>query len=300
MPDHPDTLSKYTDVTTAGHILQSNCLRWSAPALYRDPFELNHRTNLSFEPQTLLSSVIRTACGMIFAREDPRGASPLTQVIRRWRDEERFASPEEAEEVLQELMARMVDQRQSELDEMMSDWRRYTRSLRVCSFSAKADNLTAWQYFADSHRGAVLKFQCGENTTLTSPQQVQYHPARPEITSLKEQLNVVLHNEKLHSQDFFAEKFLCKQPAAKGEQEWRCFFNVDSAEAAKSTDEKDWYSDRPFAAEELRAVYFGAFMKTEDKQQLLATLKHRYPSTKVFQAEAVAGKYEISFNRIQH
>ncbi|WP_020210236.1 hypothetical protein [Gilvimarinus chinensis] len=300
MPEHPDTLSKYTDATTAVHILQSRRLRWSAPALYRDPFELNHRSTLSFDPQTLLTSVIRTACGMIFAREDPRGASPLAQVIRRWRDEERFASPEEAEEVLQELMARMVDQRQSELDEMMSDWRRYTRSLRICSFSAKADNLTAWQYFANSHKGAVLKFQCGENTSLTSPQPMQYVPARPEITNLKEQLNVVLHNETLRTQDFFADKFLCKQPAAKGEQEWRCFFNVDAAEAAKSTDESDWYSDKSFPAEELRAVYFGAYMPTEDKQRLLTVLKQKYPDTKVFQAETVAGKYEISFGRIQH
>lgn len=298
MPDHPDTLAKYATAATARKLLESQALRFSAPALYVDPFELNHRTPLSFDPQTLLQSVIRTACGMIFAREEPRGASPLSTVIRRWRDEERFASPEEAEEVLNELMARMVDQRQDEIDAMMSDWRRYTRSLRICSFSAKADNLIAWQYYADSHTGAVLRFQCGENTVLKNPLQVHYNPARPEITTLKEQLNVVLHNERLQSQEFFQDKFLSKQPAAKGEQEWRCFFNVDAAEAGKSTDEKDWYSQVTFEPEHLKAVYLGAFMSVEDKKTLLEILQKRYPGTKVFQAEAVPGKYEISFSRV--
>lgn len=298
MPDHPDTLSKYTDADTACQILQSQTLRWSAPTLYNDPFELNHKTPLSFDPQTLLQSVIRAACGMIFAREEPRGTAPLTTVIRRWRDEERFDSPEEAEEVLEELMARMVDQRQSDIDEMMSDWRRYTRSLRICSFSAKADNLTAWQYYADSHRGAVLKFQCGEGTSLKHPKAVQYSPARPEITRLQEQLNVVLYNDKLRSQDSFEDKFLSKQPTAKGEQEWRCIDSVGAEEANKTTDEALWYSDRPFEAEHLRAIYLGAFMSVADKKRLLEFVQALYPDTKVFQAEAVPGKYEIGFNRI--
>ncbi|MDO3388289.1 DUF2971 domain-containing protein [Gilvimarinus sp. SDUM040013] len=298
MPDHPDTLAKFAEADTAFKILESQCLRWSAPVLFSDPFELNHRTALAFDPQTLLQSVIRAACGMIFAREEPRGASPLATVIRRWRDEERFGSPEEAEEVLSELMARMVDQRQDEIDELMGDWRLYTRSLRICSFSAKVDNLTAWQYFANEHRGAAFKFQCGDDTPLRHPQAVRYNLARPEITSLKEQLNVVLYNEKLRSQEFFEDKFLVKQPSAKNESEWRCLMNVNAEESAKSTDESLWYSDVKFAPEHLRSVYLGAFMPVATKKKLVELVTEKYPETKIFQAEATPGKYEIGFSRV--
>lgn len=298
MPDHPDTLAKFATAQTAYTILQNQTLRWSAPTVFADPFELNHKTALAFDPQTLLQGVIRTACGMIFAREEPRGASPLATVIRRWRDEERFASPEEAEEVLGELMARMVDQRQDDIDEMMADWRLYTRSLRICSFTAKADNLTAWQYFADSHRGAALKFQCGDGTSLPRPLAVKYNLARPEISTLKEQLNVVLHNETLRPQDTFEDKFLIKQPSAKNEQEWRCLMNVSADEASKNTDESQWLVDRPFDEEQLRAVYLGAFMSIDDKKRLLELVTKKYPGTKVFQAQAVAGKYEVEFVRV--
>ncbi|HEY7886295.1 MAG TPA: DUF2971 domain-containing protein, partial [Cellvibrionaceae bacterium] len=184
MPDHPDTLSKYCSADTALNIITAGALRWHAPHLLADPFELNHRTTLAFDPQSLLEHVIRAACGMIFAREEPRGSSPLATVIRRWRGEERFASPEEAEEVLTELMARMVDQRLAELDNLMSDWRLYTRRLRLCTFSAKPDNLTCWQYHAERHTGAVLRFQCGEDSSLGVPEAVKYSLNRPEITTL--------------------------------------------------------------------------------------------------------------------
>ncbi|MBU2884641.1 DUF2971 domain-containing protein [Gilvimarinus agarilyticus] len=298
MPDHPDTLAKFAQAECAYKILDQQSLRWSAPVLFSDPFELNHRTALAFDPQTLLQSVIRTSCGMIFAREEPRGNSPLATVIRRWRDEERFSSPEEAEEVLGELMARMVDQRQEEIDETMGHWRLYTRSLRICSFSAKADNLTAWQYFADEHRGAVLKFQCGDDSCLPHPKPVRYNQTRPEITTLKEQLNVVLYNEKLRPQEYFEDKFLLKQPSSKNEQEWRCLMNVSPEDAVKTTDEKQWFTEVPFASEHLRSVYLGAFMPVETKKQFLELVSKKYPNTKIFQAEPVAGKYEIEFTRI--
>ncbi|WP_339899932.1 DUF2971 domain-containing protein [uncultured Gilvimarinus sp.] len=298
MPEHPDTLAKYCPAHSALSIVESQTIRWSAPAMFADPFELNHRTTLAFDPHSLLDSVIRAACGMIFARDEPRGNSPLSMVIRRWRDEERFASPDEAEEALHELMARMVDQRQSEIDEMMSDWRQYTRALRICSFSTKADNLTAWQYYADCHRGAVLKFACGEHTALPHPKAVHYNPVRPEISSLKEQLNAVLHNESLRPQETFEEKFLSKPPTAKGEKEWRCFTQAHDESGLRDNDEQHWYLDRPFAKNELKAVYLGAFMPVTDKKALLNTLNTAYPDTKVFQAQPVAGKYEVAFTRL--
>jgi hypothetical protein len=297
LPEHPDTLAKYCHPQAALAAIESQTLRWSAPALFADPFELNHRTTLAFDPHSLLDNVIRTACGMIFAREQPRGHSPLAMVIRRWRDEERFASPEEAEDALHELMARMVDQRQADIDEMLSDWRRYTRALRICAFSTKADNLIAWQHYADGHRGAVLKFACGEGTSLPHPKPVNYHPARPEISTLKDQLNAVLYNEQLHPQDTFEDKFLSKPPSAKGEKEWRCFTEAGD-EDLRNTNEQHWYLDRPFEQEELKAVYLGAFMRVADKKALLAAVKQHAPQAKVFQAAPVAGKYEVAFTRV--
>src|SRR5690625_4449385 len=100
VPECPETLARYCTAEAAGKILSSRQRRWHGPHLLADPFELTHQSRLGFDPATLLDAAIRTATAMIFARELPRSNSPLMAVVRRWREEERFDSQEEAEEVL--------------------------------------------------------------------------------------------------------------------------------------------------------------------------------------------------------
>ena len=63
----------------------------------------------------------------------------------------------------------MVDSRQAIIDKVMADWRQFSRGARICSFSAKPDNLSCWHRFADSHKGIAIRFQCGEYTELPKP-----------------------------------------------------------------------------------------------------------------------------------
>lgn len=298
MPDHPDTLAKYCTVDSALTTLQTQTLRWCAPYLLGDPFELSHRSTLAFDPKSLLDHVVRAACGMIFAREEPRGNSPLATVIRRWRGEERFASPEEAEEVIEELMARMVDQRLAELDDLMSEWRQYTRHLRILTLSAKHDNLSCWQYQAERHTGAALRFRMGEDSTFGTPEPVRYGLHRPEITTLKEQLNAVLYQERVEAQLYFQNKFLYQPQISKHEQQWRCFFSATDEPSTKQADDQQWFDERVFDLDELEAVYLGANMQTEHKQAIVDILATDYPSVKVFQASIIPGRYDIEFGRV--
>jgi len=299
VPEHPDTLAKFCSAASAEKILSARRLRWSAPHLLSDPFELTHQTQLNFDPMTLLDGVIRTATGMIFSREEPKSQSALATVIRRWRDEERFASPEEAEEVLKELMSRMVDQRQESIEETMADWRRFTRELRICCFGARPDNLPSWQRHADGHRGAALRFQCGEFTSQPDPKPVDYSPNRPEITTFKEQINAILHHEDVKAQDRFLQKFLVKPPMASEEQEWRCFYHAKDQASSRENDDSLWYDDRPFEKSDLSSVYLGAFMSNNDKHRITALVQEQYPNANIFQARPIPGKYEIEFTRLK-
>ncbi len=298
MSNPPDTLTKYCSAETAIKMLQSQSLRWSAPYLFSDPFELSHKSPLCFDPQLLLENVIRSACGLLFARDEPRGTSPLSTAIRRWRDEERFASPEEAEDVLRELMARMVDQKQEEIDETMNNWRLYTRHLRICNFSEKPDNLTCWEYFADRHHGIALKFHCTEGKDIIDPQQVIYSPNRPEVMGLKEQVDAILHNQSLKPEPYFQEKLLFKSPLNKNEREWRCFYSTGIEDKTKNIDENDWHEDRVFDERSLSSVYFGLHTPVATKKIIIKLVKKKYPHVKVFQASTVNEKYDLSFSRI--
>lgn len=295
----PETLVKYCTAETAQQILSSQTLRWSAPHEFSDPFELNHQTQLNFDPHMMLQAAIKTASALIFGKDAPRGNTPMMAAIRRWREEERFGSPEEAEEVLTELLSQVVNQRQIGLDQMMMDWRKFTRTLRICCFSMKADNLSAWQNFADHHRGIALRFQCGEFTALPKPSKVEYSNVRPEITTLKEQLAGIINHERIQPQNAFYEKFTIKPNICADEQEWRCFTQqTEDLSSNNSTNSQIGYSDIKFERSEITAIYLGAFTDAKMKRAIYDLIKEQYGQAKLFQAKAVSGKYEIEFERI--
>ncbi len=293
----PESLIKFCTANTAHQILAQQKLRWSAPYLFSDPFELNHETQLNFDPQSLLKAAIQTAAGLIFSKEVPRGSTPLMAAIRRWRDEERFGSPDEAESVLRDLLAQVVDHRQSSIDQMMTDWRKFARTLRICSFSGKPDNLSAWQHFADSHRGVAIRFRCGEYTALPAPERVIYRSSRPEITTLKQQLDVVINSERFVAQDHFYEKVTTKPIFCSSEDEWRCFTQAEDTLNSTPTT-KDWYQDKKFERSEIEAIYFGIYTPTKVKRAIYELIKENYAQAKIYQARAVTGEYDLAFDRI--
>jgi len=296
--DTPEHLVKFCTTDTAKKILQSQSLRWSAPHLFSDPFELTHETQLGFDPHVLLQAAIKMAAAMIFGKDAPQGSTPLLNAIRRWREEERFASPDEAEDVMKDLLSQVVDGRQKVIEHMMTEWRKYVRTMRIASFSAKPDNLAAWQYFADNHTGVAIRFEAGEGTGLPKPKKIAYKAVRPEVSTLKEEMGVIMKGGQYIAQEHFLEKFTCKPLTCSNEQEWRCFFHSQESLSEESKPESEWYEDRRFERSDINAVYFGAFTPIAEKRAIFELIKEKYGQARIFQSKTIAGKYEIEFERI--
>lgn len=293
-----DIVYKFCSAESAKRILTNKTLRWSTPALLHDPLELDHTTRLSFNQQDLIKGAIKTAISMIFAREAPKGNAPLLTAIRRWRDEERFNSPEEAEHVLQELLSQMVDQRQEAINKIMSDWQDFTKKLRICCFCSKWDNLVDWQLRAANHTGVVLRFELQGAKSFGEPQAVNYVNERPAITTMMEQLNIVINAERFMAQEKFAEKFTVKAAAYKSQQEVRCFYQLQESDPAPGNDPSQWFLDRPFEEDAFKGVYFGLNTSLPDKQAIWDLVKGNFTGIKQHKIKLVRGKYDLEAERL--
>jgi hypothetical protein len=293
-----DSLIKFTDRAGALHILSEQKLRWSAPDLFADPFELSSLSELNFDVDSLLDSTIKLASSMIFAPEQPKGDSPLISAIRRWREEDRFNSPEEAHGVLRELLSKMVDYRQVQLRVAMAKWQEYVRQVRICAFSAKPDNVTAWELFGENHKGVAIRLVPGQTEPFASAKAVVYQTERPQLTSLREQLGSILHNRRDTMVERFKDHWFVKGTHRKLEQELRCVQMSTQDISIEDTDSKNWYEDLPFPAELVTGVFFGLRTDEETKNLLIKVVRERYQSAKIFQA--VAGKvgYTLEFEKI--
>lgn len=291
--DSVASLVKFCSADHALRILNSQALRWSAPALFADPFELAHHSEPDFNGQTLLDALIRQVIALLFGPEPPPpGNSRLRLTIKRWREEQRFASEEEATRVLQGLLRQLAESQFRVVDHYLSEWRQFARRVRIACFSDRVTNLTAWQRFGDQHRGIALRFDCGENTSLERPRRMQYGQQVPSITQLREQLEIIFEGRQLPSVESFSDKLLVKGKHNERESEWRCFRSEDSDGDA---DERAWYSDHPFTTRELLGVYFGVATPRSDREDVLRVLNERYPNVRVYQGQAVNGRYELEF-----
>lgn len=293
-----DSLIKFTDRKGAARILGDQKLRWSAPDLFDDPFELTSQSGMNFDTPSLLDSTIKLASSMIFAPEQPKGDSPLINAIRRWREEERFASAEEAHGVLRELLGKMVDYRQAQLEMAMAKWQEYVRKVRICSFCAKADNVTAWELFGENHQGVAIRFSPGPVEPFASTKAVVYQTERPQLTSLREQLGAILHNRKDAVVERFKDHWFTKGVHRKLEQELRCVQMSPRDIPITHMDSREWFDDLPFPTELVTGVYFGLRTDNETKTRVTALAQERYKQAKIFQA--VTGKvgYTLEFERV--
>ncbi len=293
----PDSLFKYLDANGALNTLQSRSLRWSSPACFVDPFEISVVPSLPFEINSLLDSTIKLASSMIFAPEQPKGDSPLVNAIKRWREESRFGSQEEAIPVLRELLGKMVEHRSTQLEGALNQWQEHIRNLRLCCFSSKSDIPQAWEKFADCHRGVVLRFASSDSPfDLASP--IVYQSDRAHLTTIREQLGSILHNRKDAMVERFKDLHLVKSSHLKVESEWRCCTTATQKISVDQVDVQQWHDLRRFNPDALTGIYFGIGCADEFKQEISSLAKSQFPSAKLFQANLSKVTFTIEFEKV--
>lgn len=294
------SLVKFCTGDAAIKILSDRSLRWSAPHLFDDPFELHHASEIDVTAAGMQEHLLREALIMLFGPEPPTGRSnKLINVMARWREEQRFCDEQEANSVLRELLGQIADLQARQVDELMADWRRYARMARITCFSERPQQVECWQRYADNHAGVALRFDCGEGAGFASPQPVRYHSSAPVVTSLREQIDTILGRKAapevsaLPENLRWGEKLLWKGRHSQHEREWRCF---DSERDDPDGDESLWYDFRKFPAEALRGVYFGLRTTRADRDVVTKLVRRNYTAAKLYQARAVPGSYSIEFD----
>jgi len=317
-----DSLYKYCTAERGLQILRSGSLAWSAPHLFSDPFELNQYSSLEFGQEHLSEALVKAVVAMVFAKNGPTAPyNTITTAICRWRNEERFDSQEEAEDTLRDLLAQVSIQHMDKVEGLFQQWQEYVVTTRIARFSGSNTILPNWRNLADCHRGLALRFHTDKNPVFCNPVAVSYSNQRSHVTSLKEQLDVVLgaRGIEVNDEDFKA-KLTRKSKEFSYEEEWRCFYHHKSAEeinAANNTEdnaEKDGEAAEPvntpsndqlpeifeqaFEERDLSAVYLGLNSSSEDQRAVSELLDENYPLTRLYKASRSRSHYELEYEPV--
>jgi hypothetical protein len=295
--DTVSSLYKFCSLDAGLKILNSQTLRWSAPHLFGDPFELDYLSDPHITAQELLDVLLREALIMLFGPEPPTGRhNRLVNIMARWREAQKFIDEDQASEVLRDLLGQIAKIQVERVQDYLAEWRLYASLTRVSCFSESVESINCWERFGDNHQGLALRFHCGDDTHLVSPQRVTYAGQAPVITNKREQLEIIYGRINAPVAEDFHTKLLTKGRHQQGELEWRCFDRADDSE--RDSDPSLWYDNQRFPAHELRAVYCGVLVPHETRDQLARLLRASYPNARMYQAQPVAGRYELEFTAI--
>ncbi|HEY7774539.1 MAG TPA: DUF2971 domain-containing protein [Marinagarivorans sp.] len=288
--ERPKQLIKYASADAGLEILRSQSLWWSSPNAYTSPFEMNGRCGIAFSSKELLNATVKLATTLIFQDERPQGQTPLISAINRWRDERRFNSPEEARVVLQDLLAKMVAQKEEQVHASLQKWQLFVESVRTCCFSAAADILGNWDKYAEQHQGIAVSITPDSENGLDQMQAVKYTRVRPQLTTLKEQINQLLYNEAVNPSQRFPKNLLTKPEHLSDEREWRALVPKNVSFRKTHDSNRD---EKALTPGSIKAVYFGIACDEAKRRAIMAVGKALETPPKFFQMTLAKEQFKL-------
>lgn len=290
----PESLFKYLTAASATAVLANRKLRWSTCTMFNDPADMQIDLRVDFD----VERVTQLTLEKMWARIEREGealehenavAAALERTKEHWRRVGSIGFRTAFVPGIHASLQKIRNATKTFCDEMRGP----LAMTKVVCFSARRDSTLMWSHYAESHAGLVLEFANAEG--FDSP----YHLAKEVIYSneapalgTEEEIASILAGEGRLGREIFERMVFTKSDDWQYEQEWR-LQTGDGREPGRP------FEDVPFAAEELRSVYFGAKTSQATLNLLLPLLAASYPSTEVWKARRESHTYELVFDRIR-
>ena len=169
------------------------------------------------------------------------------------------------------------------LDQLRKMWKEMAPTFRILCFSARNNIVSMWDHYGDKFKGVVLEFSCLKE--FDSPwfiaEPVIYED-RPTLLDKTGWGELATLNQAAATKYIFHESCHTKTSDWAYQEEWRIVgFNRKG--------EKGEYADYNFNSQELTAIYLGPEISTEDKEIIIALLRHGLLHVKVYSGRMVNG-----------
>jgi hypothetical protein len=289
---------KYTTAATALAILKNCSVRWSAPARFNDPFDIQFDPRVPCTREEF-SDAFRLGLKRALdeGRDTPINAdNPVVhlfnQMARHVTSGPKGLSVEEFIEQLSPAFSESYDKMLSTLPMRQEEVRHALYDVCVFCVSEVPDNLLMWSHYSDSHHGILFKFKClpEKDTALCVASKVTYTDNIPPFAPLDALIDSMVGSKPLNTRDIYYTLTTTKSREWEYEKEWRIVSTFRSeAEIAQG------YADYPILPEEVEEITFGCRVSDDDRQQIANLVADRYPHVKLKEARKHPGKYALEF-----
>ncbi|WP_242222085.1 DUF2971 domain-containing protein [Shinella zoogloeoides] len=242
---------KYMSASTAKIVLESRTLRWSAPSLFNDPFDVQFDMKITANQETVKSLALERLWDVYEGRRDPDPQNPLGALFKLLRTSVTMSKDELFNKfgpAFEEGFSRML----RVLPEVNKDAAKILEDLKILCMTVRLDNSLMWTHYADSHRGVVLRFRSipAFDSPYGAAQPINYVDEVPPLVSEEQIADIFAGVGTLDKAGIMDRAVYTKSKTWAYEEEWR----LNSGGGRRPG---EMYEDVPFGRNELDGLIFG-------------------------------------------
>lgn len=289
----PEHFYKYTSASTAQTILTNGSLRWSRPALLNDPYDIQFDLHVEVDKVKLreltlrkLRDILSGTSTYVPAEDNIMGALlPVARAVLSQLPPEEFDRfGDSAIEGLEAL--------EKNLPEHQALLRGFAATSKVLCLSEVGDSLLMWAYYAQQHRGAVIRFRPNSPDSIFGvARPVNYSQKMPRLFDEDYMSDMLMGTANTTPEEIAAKTIFTKAIEWAHEYEWRLF-------AGSGWKPSDEFEDVEFDERDLDAVILGCAMSHETGQEMRDLVRSRYPHAEVLKAAKHDREFKLVFNRL--
>lgn len=287
----PEAFYKYMTYSTANIVLENQTLRWSTPATLNDPYDIQFDLRINFDRNKVLRDTLdklwKVHLGELRGHPENRMTAAFELMRPALKGIPKKIFMRDMEAGIRKSFAAM----DKNIHQTYRDTRDQLSTTKILCLTDSPINQLMWAYYADSNRGAVLRFQDepGADSPYKTAKKMSYMKDIPmlfEEDELSDFLSGLTNFDQVKRINTLV---YTKSDAWKHESEWRIFSGNGRNKNAPHEDVK-------FGAKELTGVVLGCRMPLDQRAALSLTIKRLYPHAEILQATPANHSFQLELS----
>lgn len=295
-PEHDqEYFYKFATMETARLILKSGKFRYSSPASFNDPFDIQTELYFQFDITDLPGLVADEIDAIVRGQrvEILDGKSDLCKAVLLLQEQHKKGNyrREHLDFLVKPLMHELSSVIEDTRKKYNDHWEKLLKRIRVFCVSEHNKSILMWSHYAKYHTGVCFKLKVmpKKDNPLCAAKKVNYLAEPPSFFSVEEWIDSIVVDKEVSFTELYHCYPLSKSDVWRYEDEWRVWapFEEDGTN----------YLDIPIAEGEIDAIYFGVNANPKLVSDIIDIAKERNVEN-FFRSEKKIMEYGLAYNEI--
>jgi len=295
-PEHAqEYFYKFASMDTARLILENGTFRYSSPASFNDPFDIQTELYFNFDIADLPHLVSEEVDALVRGRrvaslDDTNDWCKAIGMLKEQHEKGNYKR-EHLDVLVEPLiyyLSKVVEGTREKYNEY---WRELLRKIRVFCVSEHNQSILMWSHYAKYHTGVCFKLRVmsEKDNPLCVAKKVDYVSDPPSFFRVEEWIDSIVLNNEVAFEELYHRYPLTKSEILSYEDEWRVW--------APFEEDGNSYIDIPIVEGEIDSIYFGVNADPKLVKDLITIAKARRIE-RFFRSNKKVKQYGIGYTEI--